>query len=234
VANPSGPYPGRQLFLGLTADSKPCFAYLVTGRSPESRQRKAVTVDNTVRMGPLGDIAYDALRHYTALKYDNACGIAAVSNGIQTEAIFETYKLLLNVGTPAVKDYLQAIMEGANAEPDSLHTPRIGGVITGQTEPLFFISLKTLNTPATAHQVAPAPGTLSGVAVYRGNMDAPEATDPKAPLSLIKFTGKTPNDLAKHLYDMSEASYKGEDIRVCALGGIRTGTKWDVAIINKF
>jgi len=53
--NPSGPYPGRQLFLGLTPAEEPCFAYLVTGRSPESRQRKAIAIENTVRIGPLGE-----------------------------------------------------------------------------------------------------------------------------------------------------------------------------------
>ena len=45
-------------------------------------------------MGPIGNAPYDPLRHYTAVKYDNSIGLMAVSNGIQTEAIFETYKLL--------------------------------------------------------------------------------------------------------------------------------------------
>jgi IMP cyclohydrolase len=97
--NPNGPYPGRQIFVGLTPDSRPCFAYLVTGRSPESRERKAVANANTIYMGPLGEVAYDPLRHYSAVKYDAKTGILAVSNGIQTEAVYELYKLLFNVGT---------------------------------------------------------------------------------------------------------------------------------------
>ena len=97
--NPNGPYPGRQLFLGLTLEDEPCFAYLVTGRSPESRERIAIPLDDGIRIGPIGNLRYDNLRHYSAVKYDNKSGIAVVSNGIQTEAIFETYRLLYNTGS---------------------------------------------------------------------------------------------------------------------------------------
>ena len=118
MGNPYGPYPGRQLFVGQTAGGKPCFIYLVTGRSPESRQRVAVQVDTTVRMGPIGDAPYDPLRHYSAVRYDDVTGTLAVSNGIQTDAVYETYKLLVNVGSPRTETYLAAIMEGAQAAPD--------------------------------------------------------------------------------------------------------------------
>ena len=91
--NPIGPYPGRQIFLGKTIKGDPCFAYLITGRSPESRQRKAVRVDDVIRIGPLGDQAYDPLRHYNAVKFDRGSGVLSVSNGIQTDAGFEMYKL---------------------------------------------------------------------------------------------------------------------------------------------
>src|ERR1035437_1321508 len=120
MPNPNGPYPGRQLFLGLTSDRKPCVVYLVTGRSPESRQRKAIKIDNTVRIVPVENVAYDSLRHYTALKYDDSSGIAAVSNGIQTEAIYETYRLMFNVDSAAGKEYMEKLLDGTNAEPDSL------------------------------------------------------------------------------------------------------------------
>lgn len=234
MANPSGPYPGRQLFLGLTKASEPCLAYLVTGRSPESRQRKAVAVDNTVRMGPLGNVPYDALRHYTALKYDDASGVAGVSNGIQTEAMYETYKLLFNVGTPPTKDYLTKLLDGANAEPDALHTPRIGGaVIVNKGNPVFLLGIKTFNAAAAAYQVIPEAGRLTGISVYKGDMDNPEPTSPTARLNWIEFDGTTSHELAHHLFDISEAAYKGDDIRVCTLGAVYSGTAWSVAIINK-
>ena len=49
MKNPNGPYPGRQLFLGMTASGKPAFVYLVTGRSPQSRERKASQIIDWVR-----------------------------------------------------------------------------------------------------------------------------------------------------------------------------------------
>ena len=231
--NPNGPYPGRQLFLGMTQDNRACLAYLVTGRSKESRERRAIPFENTVRMGPLGDIAYDPLRHYTALKYDNS-GVAAISNGIQTEAVFETYKLLLNVNSPQTPDFMAKIMDGANAEPDSYHTPRIAGVIVNAAKPVFIIGIKAFEKPAAATKVEPAAGTLYGVSTYKGDMDSPSATDPAAQLSQLKFEGKNPEELAKFIFDISAAQYKGDDIRVCSLGLIRSAdnTKWDLAFIN--
>lgn len=233
--NPSGPYPGRQLFLGLTPAEEPCFAYLVTGRSPESRQRKAIAIENTVRIGPLGDTPYDPLRHYTAVKYDSSTGIAAVSNGIQTEAIYETYKLLFNVGTPATKDIMANLLDGANAEPDSLHTPRIAGaIITNKGNPVFIIGIKTYNSPASAYKLTPKAGQMNGISTYKGDFENPEPTDPSARLSRLEFKGRTSRDLAKYLYDISAATYKGEDIRVCSVGGIYSGSSWDIAIINRY
>ncbi|MBI4187627.1 MAG: hypothetical protein HY529_00280 [Chloroflexi bacterium] len=234
MPNPSGPYPGRQLFLGLTAAQEPCLAYLVTGRSPESRQRKAIAIENTVRIGPLGDVPYDPLRHYTAVKYDSSSGIATVSNGIQTEVIYETYKLLFNVGTPATPDYMTKLLEGANAEPDSLHTPRIAGaVIINKDNPVFIIGIKTHNSPAAAYQVAPTASRMTGISTYKGDFDNPEPTNPSARLSSLEFKSNTPHELAQYLLDISAATYKGEDIRVCSVGGIYSGSSWDIAIINR-
>jgi IMP cyclohydrolase len=234
MSNPSGPYPGRQLFLGLTAAQQPCLAYLVTGRSPASRQRKAVPVDNTIRIGPLGDTPYDPLRHYPGVKYDNTSGVVAVSNGIQTEAIYEAYRLLFNVGTTATKDFMEKLMEGADAEPDSLHTPRIAGAVTITKDgPILIVGIKTNLGPAAAYQIAPVAGKMSGVATYKGDMEDPEATDPQNALTELNCNASNPHDLAKYLYDLSAASYNGEDIRVCTVGGIYSNGSWDIAVINR-
>ncbi len=235
MTNPSGPYPGRQLFLGLTMTKEPCFAYIVTGRSPESRQRKAILIENTVRIGPLGNTSYDPLRHYTGIKYDNTSGIAVVSNGIQTEAVYETYKLLFNVSTPATKDFLEKLLNGANAEPDSLHTPRITGVIiVNKSSSVFIIGIMTYQTSASTYQVSPKTGSMIGVATYQGNLDNPQATNPDKALFELKFDGNNPYDLAKYLYDISAATYKGEDIRVCAVGGIYSSNSWNIDILNRY
>ena len=79
MKNPNGPYPGRQVFLGVTEKGNPAFAYLVTGRSPGSRERKATRMEQGIVMGPLGDAPYDPLLHYTAVKCDDNTGLAAVT-----------------------------------------------------------------------------------------------------------------------------------------------------------
>jgi len=234
--NPNGPYPGRQLFIGMTLNSSPAVAYLVTGRSPASRERKASPFDNGIIIGPIGNQPYDPLRHYTCVKYDNASGIMAVSNGIQTEAIFETYRLLFNTGSLPAIDFMEKLLEGARAEPDSLHTPRIAGITTNgmNNQPVFILGLKRQEMPAKAFQVEPAPGTLTGISTYKGNLENPEPNDPDN-LSKIEFKGKTAIDLAEHLFEISKAVYNGDDIRVCAIGGIRSEDKhtWQVAMRNR-
>jgi IMP cyclohydrolase len=233
MTNPKGPYPGRQLFLGLTLEKKICAAYLVTGRSTESRERKAVIFGNAVRIGPLGNTPYDPLRHYTAIKYDES-GIAAVSNGIQTEAVYELYKLLVNVNSPLATDYLIKVMEGANAEPDSYHTPRISGIAVAAKSPILIVCIKTFDKPAAAVRIEPQAGFMTGISTYRGEFENPQATDPSSELPRLNFGGKTAAELSKYLYDISEAKYKGEDIRVCAVGLIYNSDKrdWETAIMN--
>ena len=236
--NPNGPYPGRQLFLGLTANERPAFAYLVTGRSPQSRERKATPADNSIIMGPIGNERYDWLRHYTAIKHDSDTGLVVVSNGIQTEAIFETYKLLFHAGSPPSQGYLKKIMDGARSEPDSLNTPRIAGVIantSNKKKPVYIISIKTRGKPAATYRPEPKPGTLTGVATYSGNMENPKPFDIKGGLPEVKFDAKTPEALAEFTYEISAATNQGEDIRVCAVGGVRSedNRTWKLAIINR-
>ena len=235
--NPNGPYPGRQLFLGMTMSGSPAVAYLVTGRSPASRERKATPLENGIIIGAIGNQPYDPLRHYTAVKYDNVSGTIAVSNGIQTEAIFETYKLLFNTNSLATGDYLEKILDGAQAEPDSLHTPRIAGVITqnSNNEMVFIIGIKRNDMPAQAFRLEATPGALIGISTYNGSLENPEAFNPNAGLAKIDFNGKTAIELAEHLFEISKSAYNGDDIRVCAVGAIRSedGHSWQAAMRNR-
>jgi IMP cyclohydrolase len=238
VKNPNGPYPGRQLFLGVTKEERPAFAYLVTGRSPQSRERRVTSRENSIIMGPIGEQPYDPLRHYTAVKHDNDTGLLAVSNGIQTGAIFETYNLLFHTGSAPARSYLKKIMDGARAEPDSLKTPRIAGVITnstGKTGPIFLMSIKMAGKPAYAWELDFEPGTLAGVSTYRGDMANPEAFDAEGNPTPLLCDVNEPEELADYIYEISAASYQGDDIRVCAIGGVRSvdNHAWKVAIINR-
>jgi IMP cyclohydrolase len=236
MKNPNGPYPGRQIFVGATMRGKPAFAYLVTGRSAQSRDRKATRMENRVIIGPVGNAPYDPLRHYTAIKWDNNIGLAVISNGIQTEAIFETYKLLFNTSATPAKSYGQKIMDGAGHEPDSLHTPRIAGIITtlpAKDETIYYIDIKTSSGPAAAWQVKPVKGSLKEVAVYTGSMENPKPFEVDKELPGIEFHRETPQELAEIIYEISAADSQGEDIRVCSIGAIRTGNAWELAIINR-
>jgi IMP cyclohydrolase len=235
--NPNGLYPGRQLFIGMTMSGSPAVAYLVTGRSSASRERKASPLDNGIIIGPLGNQPYDPLRHYTGVKYDNTSGIITLSNGIQTEAIFETYKLLFNTSSSPTKDFMEKLLDGAQAEPDSLHTPRIAGVVTNSTDTktVLIVGIKRHDMPAKAFQIEPKFGTLTGISTYKGSLENPESFDPSAGLATLDFKGKTPIELAEHLFEVSKAVFNGDDIRVCAVGGIRSEDKrtWQVAIRNR-
>jgi IMP cyclohydrolase len=236
MKNPNGPYPGRQIFLGMTKDKMPAFAYLVTGRSPQSRERKATPRDNSVIMGPIGNVPYDPLRHYTAVKYDNDIGLLSVSNGIQTESIYETYKLLYHVKSSPMSGYLKKIMDGANYEPDSLQTPRIAGVITNSSDkkPIYILSIITAGKPAFTWEVAPRAGTLYGVATYHGNMEKPMAYHAAKGPAELKCDAITPQEIAEYIYEISAAEYKGDDIRVCVIGGMRgEDNVWRLALINR-
>jgi IMP cyclohydrolase len=234
LQNPNGPYPGRQLFVGLSANGAPTLAYLVTGRSPASRERRAIVRGNAIIIGPIGNTAYDPLRHYPAIKFDNMSGIAAVSNGVQTEAVYETYRLLRNVGNTPDVSFMEKLMEGAKAEPDSLNTPRISAIVTKtDINQLFIVAIKRHDTSAKTFAVKPEQGVLTGISTYQGDMERPAGYDVgKGPAQLVTNAG-TPQELAKYLYDLSAATYSGDDIRVCAVGGMYLAGKWELAVINR-
>jgi IMP cyclohydrolase len=237
MSNPNGPYPGRQLFIGLTVDSRPALVYLVTGRSPQSRERLAVAAGDSIRIDPIGQQEHIPLRfHYPSVKFDNETGIAVVSNGIQTEAIFETYRLLLIAGTTPTGDYLEKILDGAGTEPDSLNTPRIAGVVTSlgdDKKPVFIIGIVREGTPASAFEVKPEPGILVGISTYKGDLANPEAFDPGSGLPRLQPGAKTAQALTEYLFQLSEATNQGEDIRVCAIGAtLSADGEWKHHIIN--
>jgi hypothetical protein len=133
------------------------------------------------------------------------------------------------------KEYIEKLLDAAGSEPDPpLNTARIAGVVTGKAGevPVFIVGIKAFSQPGRAWQIDPAPGTIAGISTYRGDIEKPEPPDPGSEPPRLKFDGKNAGDLAQFLFDISTASYKGEDIRVCTLGGVRSGKKWDIGIKN--
>ena len=238
MSNPNGPYPGRQIFLGRTLKENPCFAYLVTGRSPQSRERKATKTDHGIIMGPVGNEPYDCLRHYTAVMTEENIGLATITNGIQTEAVYEMYRLLYHTNAAPAAEYMTNIMTGAQYEPDSLHTPRIAGVIAfraGESEPIYVLSIITDHPPANTWIIKPEKATLTGISTYNGNLENPLAFDVSGSLPVIENDYSTPAEIAEYVYEISEATNQGDDIRVCAIGGVLSDDKktWELSIINR-
>jgi IMP cyclohydrolase len=237
MRNQITPYPGRQLFVGMTKDNKPAFTYLVTGRSPASRERRLREMENGIYNAPISDVPYDWLRHYPAVKYENTIGLMTVTNGIQTEAVFEMYRLLYHCGTRPTERYLKTIMDGAGYEPDSIKTPRIAGVITNNKEkaPVYLVGIKVADKPAYVWEIKPEAGILTGVATYNGSLKNPAPFPAnKGPVTL-NLAVSTPKEIADFLYTISAANYNGEDIRVCAIGGVReTNNTWQLAFINRY
>ena len=235
MKNPDGPYPGRQIFIGITAEQKPCFAYLVTGRSPGSRERKAIQIENLVRIGPVASTEYDPLRHYAAIKFDNTSKVAAISNGIQTEAVYEMYKLILNTSNSPGIDYMEKVLEGAGAEPDSYHTPRIAAVVTPSADKsqfVYIIGIKNYTQPAKASIVSAQPGNLYGVSTYKGSLENPEGRDSNSVLSQIELKPVTAEEIASYVFKISEAEHDGNDIRVCTVAGVYDNEEWKLAVKN--
>jgi len=131
------------------------------------------------------------------------------------------YKLLFNTNSTPGKEYLQNTLEGAGAEPDSYNTPRIAGVITFQNkQPAWFMGIKAYGSLAKSWQIDPEAGKLTGISTYKGSMESPEATNPDFALPVLDCKAKTAAELAKFVFDNSAASYKENDIRVCALAGV--------------
>ena len=82
-------YLGRVVGIGKMKDRKPFVLYAVSGRSEESKQRRASIYENEgrVRIGPLDGSDSDPLRHYDAIQAGKNNSYVVVSNGVQTSGI---------------------------------------------------------------------------------------------------------------------------------------------------
>ena len=76
---------------------------------------------------------------------------------------------------------------------------------------------------------------MTGISTYNGDLANPMAFDVKEKLPVISLKAETSEDIADYIYDISEATNKGDDIRVCAIGGVRSNDNliWKLAVVNR-
>lgn len=116
------PYPGRGIIIGLNPDGKKAvFAYFITGRSANSRNRVFEEVDDDLMIKPFDESKVEdpsLIIYYPVRVYDKKI---IITNGDQTDTVHKFLK--------EGKSFQQALAT-RSFEPDSPNwTPRISGII---------------------------------------------------------------------------------------------------------
>jgi IMP cyclohydrolase len=234
-------YLGREIWLFLTEEGRPGALYSVSGRSPPSRQREAVYYpdERRVAIEPLdkSQIA-DALRHYNAMKFDD--DLLVVSNGLHTENIFDL---------PNRRNLRMSLVRWG-PEADSLHTPRIAGIIdtsfsdyaeTSDLDYKFYLGMVTYLTLASppltiTKRIIPDAGNAYGISTYSGMGAEPESFDIRQLkrqefIPKVKISGKTIKDVQKYFLE----NLIDQEFFVCCTSALwfREDDEWEIAILNK-
>lgn len=133
------PYPGRGLVIGKSDNSTWQIIYWIMGRSTNSRNRRFVIDNTTLRTEPvdLSKLSDPSLIIYDAML--ELPGFYMVSNGDQTQTIYDTIQKGGN--------FEDALMT-RDREPDSPNfTPRISGIIdTRSSIPIVTLSILKANS----------------------------------------------------------------------------------------
>ena len=116
------PYPGRGIIIGLNPDGKKAvFAYFITGRSANSRNRVFEEVDDDLMIKPFDESKVEdpsLIIYYPVRVYDKKI---IITNGDQTDTVHKFLK--------EGKSFQQALAT-RSFEPDSPNwTPRISGIV---------------------------------------------------------------------------------------------------------
>ncbi len=164
------PYPGRGLIIGRSSSLDAWFmVYWIMGRSTQSRNRKFVAVDGTLRTEPVDAtlvtdpslIIYDAMLELP--------DVYIVSNGDQTRSIYDE----LRTG-----DTFETALAKREHEPDAPHyTPRISGMLDFRSqEPTIALSILKANPldpqrtdRFTYRPALPSAGFGIGLTTYNGD-----------------------------------------------------------------
>ncbi len=167
------PYPGRGLVIGRADDGSWLLVYWIMGRSVNSRNRRFVAEEGTLRTEPvdpakLSDpslVIYEAMLE-RAPRY-------VVSNGDQTRTIFDV------IGSGDAREAFARALETREREPDAPnYTPRISGLLdlSEPDAPRIALSILRANDADPAHTdrhvfhpAPPPPGLGLGLTTYSGD-----------------------------------------------------------------
>jgi hypothetical protein len=164
------PYPGRGLVSGRDGSGGGWIqVYWIMGRSANSRNRRFVAENGTLRTEPFDPVALEdpSLIIYEAMLEGQ--GVHVVSNGDQTRTVFDA---LTRGGS------FESALETREREPDAPnYTPRISGLLDLRgAEPALALSLLRANPADPArtdrHCFRPAPppaGLGLGLTTYQGD-----------------------------------------------------------------
>ena len=189
-------YLGRGIWLFSTEEGRFGKFYSVEGRSSASRERKAVyhPGERRVAIEPLDKSQIDPLRHYNATRFGD--GLLVVSNGLHTEDIYNSQDKR-PVG-------LRRRLNTWGVEPDSLHTPRIAGMLNIHgivNNPLLYLGMVSDNGVRSI-RVKPNPGYAYGISTYNGDENNPKPFDinllsKQSRLPKVRVEGETPEEIAE-------------------------------------
>ena len=145
-------YPGRTVIEGMTADGKLFMAYMLQGRSVNSRNRKLVKTESSIDACPIDEslVQNRDLIIYKALVENE--GHIWLTNGDQSVSIMKS---------PST---LEGVMERTYENDGPIFTPRIGTVIStaSNNASIFFIVRSPKNDlrfflPAAPDGTSPPP-----------------------------------------------------------------------------
>jgi IMP cyclohydrolase len=242
-------YPGRIIIIGRDGTGEhDVVAYGVTGRSPSSQARRLVhDGDGTVRTEVTDP---EVLREGNEQLLIYRCmrplpGGLAVSNGAQTDLVWETARdLLANTPPPPAAEILRHALDrtceidGIDLnvyEPDPpAFTPRISGLVTGDAALAIIRRADDGSTRKDIYGVPLTPGRGRLLATYAGNRTDPLPAFEGPPVA-VGLTGETPQETAELVYQALEPWLYYEDLRVgvaVLFRQVRTG-RIDAAIINR-
>jgi hypothetical protein len=246
MANPGGNYPGRQIFTGRLKNGEYAFAYFGSGRSPASQQRYATPFlpgENAIRIKPLNkDEAFDAFRHYQAVRVDPETGLLIISNSqAPNDPLFEMYKFASM--EEKTRDLTTRILGVIGPEYDNPTKPtsRVVGVLFPLGNNAFGSVLGISAQRGSAHQLffEPQAGEMKWVSTYDGNVDYQNLDPQKLVKGETAYIPHATNarELASEIYDNSEyVDEKYGELRVWALAGVRNGKGpggWEFSIHNR-